>query len=260
MTSTPEQLIASLSGKKAIVTGASRGIGRAIAEDFARAGADVAVIARNEDLLAEAASVIQSHGRIGVVAVADVLDPEGFRGALAASVEGLGGVDILVNNAGGNNFMMPLTQTKFDGWSKNLRLNLESVVHASQEILPVMHDQKSGSVINISSVVALRGAPGMSHYAAAKAAIVSLTKSLALESASQGVRVNALLPGWIDTDLTDFLRVSEQTEEAVLGRVPMGRWGKPEEIAAVAQFLASDASSFLTGQSIIVDGGLSVMP
>jgi NAD(P)-dependent dehydrogenase (short-subunit alcohol dehydrogenase family) len=260
MTTTPEQFEAPLNGKKAIVTGASRGIGRAIAEDFARAGADVAVIARNEDLLAEVESVIQSHGQIGVVAVADVLDAEGFRGALAATVEGLGGVDILVNNAGGNNFMMPLTQTKFSGWSKNLRLNLDSVVHACQEILPVMYEQKSGSVINISSVVALRGAPGMSHYAASKAAVVSLTESLALESASSGVRVNALLPGWIDTDLTDFLRVSEQTEQAVLGRVPMGRWGKPEEIAAFAQFLASDSSSFLTGQSIVVDGGLSVMP
>lgn len=250
----------SLSGKKAIVTGASRGIGRAIAEGFARAGADVAVIARNEERLADVASVVESHGQRGVVAVADVLDPETFRGALAASVEGLGGVDILVNNAGGNRFTVPLTEARLSGWAKNLRLNLESVAHACQEILPVMYDQNSGSVINISSVTALRGAPGMSHYAAAKAGVVSLTQTVALESAGQGVRVNALLPGWIDTEFTDFLRLSERTEEAVLSRVPMGRWGEPAEIAAVAQFLASDAASFLTGQAIAVDGGLSAMP
>lgn len=260
MTLTSEQLAASLSGKKAIVTGASRGIGKAIAVDFARAGADVAVLARDEGRLAEVASVIQSHGQVGVVAVADVLEPETFRGALAAAVEGLGGVDILVNNAGGNRFTVPLTQARFSGWSKNIQLNLESVVHACQEILPVMYDQKSGSVINISSVTALRGAPGMSHYAAAKAGIVSLTQSVALESARQGVRVNALLPGWVYTEFTEFFRATEGTEEAVLSRVPMNRWGEPEEIAAVAQFLGSDASSFMTGQAIAVDGGLSAMP
>ena len=260
MTLTSEQLAASLSGKKAIVTGASRGIGRAIAEDFARAGADVAVIARDEERLAEVASVIQSHGQIGVVAVADVMDPEVFRGALAAAVESLGGVDILVNNAGGNRFTVPLAQTRFSGWSKTVRLNLESVVHACQEILPVMYEQESGSVINISSVTALRGAPGMSHYAAAKAGIVSLTQSVALESAALGVRVNALLPGWIYTEFTEFLRASDRDEEVVLSRVPMGRWGEPQEIAAVAQFLASDAASFMTGQAISVDGGLSAVP
>jgi NAD(P)-dependent dehydrogenase (short-subunit alcohol dehydrogenase family) len=260
MNTTPEQLVASLSGKKAIVTGASRGIGRAIAEDFARAGADVAVIARDEAKLSDVASVIESHGRISSVAIADVLDRDSFRSALDATTSELGGVDVLVNNAGGNNFMMPLTQARFSGWSKVLRLNLDSVVHACQQVLPGMLDQGSGSVINMSSVVALSGAPGMSHYAAAKSALVSLTKSLALETATQGVRVNALLPGWIDTDLTDFLRATNDTEEAVLSRVPMGRWGRPQEIAAAAQFLASDASSFMTGQSLVIDGGLSVMP
>jgi NAD(P)-dependent dehydrogenase (short-subunit alcohol dehydrogenase family) len=118
----------------------------------------------------------------------------------------------------------------------------------------------NAAIINVSSVVALGGAPLMSHYAAAKAAVVSLTQSLALECASSGIRVNALLPGWIKTDLTEFLRGDEQTEKSVLQRVPMQRWGTAQEIAAVAVFLASDAASFITGQAIVADGGLSVMP
>lgn len=141
-----------------------------------------------------------------------------------------------------------------------MRLNVDSIVHACQIVLPGMLSQGSGSVINMSSVVALRGGPLMAHYAAAKSAVVSLSQSLAIECASSGVRVNTLLPGWIDTDLTDFLRVEEATEEAVLSRVPMQRWGRSEEIAAGAVFLAGDESSFMTGQSLIIDGGLSAMP
>ncbi|MCH9816741.1 MAG: SDR family oxidoreductase [Actinomycetia bacterium] len=255
-----EDLTTSLAGKKAIVTGASRGIGRAIAADFARAGADVGVLARNEELLQETADLVRAEGRTSAVAVADILDADVFRGALAALAEELGGVDILVNNAGGNNFSMPLAQARYSGWSKVVRLNLDSVVHACQEIIPGLVQQGSGSVINMSSIVSLRGAPGMSHYGAAKAGVVNLTQSLALETAAAGVRINALLPGWIDTDLTDFLRASEQTESAVLSRVPMGRWGTSEEIAAAARFLASDASGFMTGQSLVIDGGLSAMP
>ena len=123
-----------------------------------------------------------------------------------------------------------------------------------------MTEAGRGSVINVASVAGTAGAPLMSHYAAAKAAVISLTKSVALETASAGVRVNALVPGWIDTDLTAFLRGDAQVERGVLERVPMQRWGTAEEIADAALFLASDASSFMTGQSLVVDGGLSVMP
>ncbi|MFN8126648.1 MAG: SDR family NAD(P)-dependent oxidoreductase [Candidatus Nanopelagicales bacterium] len=246
----------SLAGKKAIVTGASRGIGRAVAERFAAEGADVALMARNTELLDEVAAGIGG----AVVRSVDVSDSEAFRGALADVVAELGGADILVNNAGGNSFSMPLVATRFSGWEKTMRLNVDSIVHAAQVVLPGMLEQKSGSIINMSSVVALRGGPLMAHYAAAKAAVVSLSQSLAIECASSGVRVNSLLPGWIDTDLTDFLRVEQTTEEAVLSRVPMQRWGRAEEIAAAALFLASDESSFMTGQMLIVDGGLSAMP
>lgn len=245
-----------LAGKKAIVTGASRGIGRAIAERFAAEGATVAVMARNAAALDDLAGQLPG----GVARAVDVTDAESFRAALADVVAELGGADILVNNAGGNSFSMPLVATRFSGWEKTMRLNVDSIVHACQIVLPGMLSQSSGSVINMSSVVALRGGPLMAHYAAAKSAVVSLSQSLAIECASSGVRVNTLLPGWIDTDLTDFLRVEEATEEAVLSRVPMQRWGRSEEIAAGAVFLAGDESSFMTGQSLIIDGGLSAMP
>ncbi|MDP4013564.1 MAG: SDR family NAD(P)-dependent oxidoreductase [Candidatus Nanopelagicales bacterium] len=249
-----------LHGKTALVTGASRGIGRSIALTFAAAGADVALVARDTASLAEVAQEVEGHGRRAIVKSADVTDPEGFRAEIGAAITELGRLDILVNNAGGNSFSLPLVMTRFSGWDKTMKLNLDSIVHACQVALPHMLETGSGSVINMSSVIALRGAPLMAHYAAAKAAVVSLTQSLALECAASGVRVNALLPGWIETDLTGFLRKSEDTERSVLQRVPMQRWGRPEEIAAAAQFLASDAGSFVTGHALVVDGGLSVMP
>ena len=245
-----------LSGRKAIITGASRGIGRAIAERFAVEGASVAIMSRKQEALDGVAAGIPGC----VVRAVDVGDSEAFRAALDSAVDELGGADILVNNAGGNSFSMPLVATRFSGWEKTMRLNLDSIVHACQVVLPGMLAQKSGSLITLSSVVALRGAPLMAHYAAAKAGVVSLSQSLAIECASSGVRVNALLPGWIDTDLTDFLRAEQSTEEAVLSRVPMQRWGRSEEIASAALFLAGDDSSFMTGQMLIVDGGLSAMP
>lgn len=249
-----------LTGRVALVTGASRGIGAAIAVAMAERGADVALLARNEELLEQVAESVRGLGRKALVLPADVTDPEAVGQAVERMVAELGVPSILVNNAGGNSFSMPLVATRYSGWDKTVRLNLDSTVHVSQAVLPHMLGAGRGSVINVSSVVALAGAPMMSHYAAAKAAVVSLTKSTALECASAGVRVNALLPGWIETDLTTFLRTDETTEQSVLGRVPMQRWGKAEEIAAVAVFLASDAASFITGQSIVADGGLSAMP
>ena len=249
-----------LTGKRALVTGASRGIGRAIAIAYAQAGADVAILARNGDLLAEVAEEITGHGRQATVAVADVLDPDATRSAVSGAIGELGGLDVLVNNAGGNSFSTPVAQMRMSGWDKTMRLNLDSIMHITQEALPALGEGQSGSIINVSSVAGLRGAPTMAHYGAAKAALLSLTQTLAIETAWMGVRVNALVPGWIETDLTDFLRVSKETEQGALARVPMQRWGTVEEIAEPAIFLASDASSFMTGQSLIVDGGLSAMP
>ena len=248
-----------LTGKRALVTGASRGIGRAIAVAYARAGADVAVLARNADLLGEVAGEISDLGRTSVVAPADVLDPEATRAAVSSAIDELGGLDILVNNAGGNSFSIPVAQMRTSGWEKTMRLNVDSILHITQEALPSLGDG-GGSIINVSSVAGLRGAPTMAHYGAAKAALISLTQSLAIETAWMGIRVNALVPGWIDTDLTDFLRASDEAERGTLSRVPMQRWGRADEIAEPAVFLASGASSFMTGQVLVVDGGLSAMP
>ena len=249
-----------LTGKHALVTGASRGIGRAIAIAYARAGADVAILARNRELLAEVADEITALGRQAVVAVADVLDPDATRAAVSTAIAELGGLEILVNNAGGNSFSTPVAQMRMSGWEKTMRLNLDSIMHITQEALPALGDGTGASIINVSSVAGLRGAPTMAHYGAAKAALLSLTQSLAIETAWMGIRVNALVPGWIDTDLTDFLRASDEAERGTLSRVPMQRWGTAEEIAEPAVFLASDASSFMTGQALVVDGGLSAMP
>ena len=249
-----------LDGRKALVTGASRGIGRAIAVAYAEAGADVAITARDEAKLAEVAQEIEAHGRKAIVVPADVLDGESIRAAVDAAALALDGLDILVNNAGGNSFSMPLTAMRFSGWEKAFRLNVESIVHICQSAAPHLLESGKASVINVSSVASLQGAPMMSHYAAAKAAVSSLTESLAVEWAYAGIRVNSLVPGWIETDLTDFLRATNETETGVLSRVPMQRWGRVHEIAEPAVFLASDASSFMTGQKLVVDGGLSVMP
>lgn len=249
-----------LDGKTALVTGASRGIGRAIAEAYADAGADVAVLARDAEKLAEVAAAIEAKGRRAVVLPCDVTDIEAVQSSVARAIAELAHVDILVNNAGGNSFSMPLAGMRFSGWEKTLRLNLDSVVHLLQATLPHFLERHSGVVVNIASVAGLRGAPMMSHYGASKAALISLTQSVALETAWAGVRVNALVPGWIETDLTDFLRANEDAEKGTLSRVPMARWGAAHEIADPAVFLASDASSFMTGQALIIDGGLSAMP
>ena len=249
-----------LDGRTALVTGASRGIGRAIAETFAAAGADVALLARDETMLGYVAAAVEAHGRRAVVLPCDVTDAEAVRGAVAVATEALGHLDVLVNNAGGNTFSMPLATMRFSGWEKTLRLNLDSIVHLTQAVLPQMLERKSGAIVNVASVAGLRGAPLMSHYGAAKAAVISLTQSIAVETAWAGVRVNALVPGWIETDLTEFLRDSADAEKGTLSRVPMARWGRVEEIAEPALFLASDAASFMTGQVLVVDGGLSAMP
>jgi len=248
-----------LEGRRALITGASRGIGRAMAVAFADAGAEVVALARNAELLDAVVADITAAGGKASAVVCDVTDAAQVAHA-AEQILAAGPIDVLVNNAGGNSFSSPLVTMRPSGWTKTQTLNVDSTVWFLQALVPAMIAAKRGSVINVASVAALAGAPGMSHYAAAKAAVISLTQSLALECAASGVRVNALVPGWIETDLTEFLRHDANVESAVLQRVPMQRWGTAEEIAAAAVFLASDASGFITGQTLVADGGLSVMP
>jgi NAD(P)-dependent dehydrogenase (short-subunit alcohol dehydrogenase family) len=246
-----------LQGRRALVTGASRGIGRAIALAFADCGSDIAILSRNADTLAAVAEEIEARHGTCIVIAADVTDADTTVAVVEEAVARLGGLDILVNNAGGNSFMAPLENMRLSGWRKTMDLNLDSAVRLTQAALPALLASQHGSIINISSVAGLRSAPFMSHYGAAKAAMLSLTRSLAMELADKGVRVNALVPGWIDTDLTDFLRSDDGIEAKLLADVPLARWGRADEIAEGALFLASDASSFMTGQELILDGGLT---
>ncbi len=248
----------SLVGRNALVTGASRGIGRSIAMSLSDHGAHVILVARNEELLHGVKADIESQGGTAQVIIAD-LGQEDSAEKIAQQID-IDSLHILVNNAGGNSFMSPVQSMRLSGWRKTLNLNLDSVVALTQALLPRLVNSGNGSVINVASVAGLSGSPFMSHYGAAKAGLISFSRSLAVELASQGVRVNSLVPGWIETDLTDFLRGTQEAEAGALARVPMARWGTPEEIADAALFLASDASSFMTGQELIVDGGLSAMP
>lgn len=248
-----------LADKRVLVTGASRGIGRAIAVTFAAEGAHVIALARNGEMLAEVVAEIEHAGGSARYVVCDVTDGDAVAQA-ATDIVADGPVDVLVNNAGGNSFSAPLVMMRPSGWAKTQTLNVNSTFWMMQGILPSMVSRGRGSIINVSSVAGLAGAPLMAHYGAAKAAIISLTRSAALEVASSGVRVNALVPGWIETDLTEFLRHDASVEANLLDRVPMQRWGTSAEIAAAALFLASDDSAFMTGQTMVIDGGLSVMP
>jgi len=249
-----------LNGRTALVSGASRGIGREIALTLARAGADIALVARDTAKLDEVRSLVEGIGRRSVVIVADVTAEDAATTIVAEATAALGGISILVNNAGGNSFMSPVQGMRPAGWRKTLALNLDSVFLLTQAAIPALVASGNGSIINVASVAGLRGSPLMAHYGSAKAAVIAFTQSLSIELAAQGVRVNALVPGWIETDLTGFLRTEESAEQGLLSRVPMARWGRSEEIAQGALFLASDASSFMTGQSLVMDGGLSAMP
>lgn len=247
-----------LTGRTALVTGASRGIGRAIAEALAARGADLCLSGRDTDALASTAAAVEAHGRKAVPITADVTDRDAVHALVSAAIEAMGHLDVVVNNAGGNRFSVPFTEVRPNGWDKVMRLNLDSVVEMSRAVGPHLLGRGSGSVINLASVAGLGGVPFMSHYGTAKAAVLALTKSLAVEWAHAGVRVNALVPGWVATDLTAFAREDPGLEQALISRVPMGRWATPEEVAGPAVFLASDAAQFVTGQALIVDGGLTI--
>jgi NAD(P)-dependent dehydrogenase (short-subunit alcohol dehydrogenase family) len=245
-----------LHGKKALVTGASKGIGRAIALAYAEAGADVALVSRSAELLEGVAKEIEERGRRAVVIPADLTDREAAADAVRRSIDELGEIDIVVNNAGGSNFLVEFKDLRLSGWDKLMRLNLDSAMAVCHAIAPHLLDRGTGSVINVASVAAL-GAPLLAPYAAAKGALVALTKSLALEWGRSGVRVNALCPGWTATDLNRNLWEDDASSRSTIASVPMGRWGTPEEMSGPAVFLASPAASYMTGQVLFIDGGLT---
>jgi 2-dehydro-3-deoxy-D-gluconate 5-dehydrogenase len=247
-----------LKGKVALVTGGNGGIGLGMAEGLASAGADIVIAARNAEKSRSAAAALAKRGvRTGVVEV-NVADDASCRAMVAAAVKQMGRVDILVNNAGINIRKPPEAYTVAE-WREILSINLDGAFFCSQAIYPEMKKVGGGKIINIGSMMSLFGAPLTTAYAASKGGIVQMTRALATAWAKDGIQVNAILPGWIDTELTQRARVDiEGLNESVLQRTPAGRWGKPEDFAGIAVFLSAPASDFVTGTAIPVCGGFSI--
>jgi gluconate 5-dehydrogenase len=252
-----------LDGRTALVTGGGRGIGRAIALGLASAGADVCVAARHEEELATVVEEVRELGRRASFVVADLLDHEGRQRLVGAAVETLGSVDILVNNAGSSVEKSAFVDVAWESWERHLALLLTAQAAVTQAAVRSMVDAgRPGVVINVSSIYGLRGAPGgektlgsHTYYAAAKHGLVGLTRALGIELAPHGIRVNALCPGWVDTSMNPIGAAPGGFLARNLDQIPMGRWATPDEMVGPALFLASDASSFMTGQTLVVDGG-----
>jgi 3-oxoacyl-[acyl-carrier protein] reductase len=245
-----------LKGKNAIVTGGARGIGKEIVMDFLREGASVVFVDLNpSDSLAEMEQAAAAAGGKVSFLKADVSNPEEIGPAIEKLVAELGKVDILVNNAGitrdGLIFRMPVSD-----WEKVLRINLTSAFLISQVVARAMIKQRSGSIVNMASIVGVGGNAGQANYAASKAGLIGLTRSLAKEAGGRGVRVNAVAPGYIDTDMTRSL--PEAAREAFLTQVAMKRAGTPQEVAKVVTFLASDMAAYVSGDVLRVDGCMSI--
>ncbi|MBL4847552.1 MAG: 3-oxoacyl-[acyl-carrier-protein] reductase [Planctomycetes bacterium] len=245
----------SLLDRKALVTGASRGIGRAIALGLAGAGADVVLVATNEALLSEVAGEIEALGRQALVRPVDLRDGEAVTAMVKEVSKTLGGLDIVVNNAGitADNLLM---RTKEADWSRVLDVNLSGAFRVTKAATRALLKSKHGRLINISSVVGLTGNAGQSSYAASKAGLIGFTKSLAQEFSSRGVTANCVAPGFIETDMTAAL--TEEQQAMICERIPLGRVGSVGEIAAACVFLASDQAAYLTGTVLRIDGGLSM--
>lgn len=243
-----------LEGKNAIVTGASRGIGREIALELARQGVNIAVNYNgNADKAEAVASEIEAMGVRAFKMKADVADEAEVKAMVKETVNEFGSLDILVNNAGVNkdNLLMRMKEEEFD---EVIRTNLKGVYTCTKAVTRQMMKQKSGKIINVSSIVGVTGNPGQANYAAAKAGIIGFTKTAAKELASRHILVNAVAPGFISTDMTDELPQEQQDE--LLKLIPLQEFGKPEEVAKVVRFLASDDANYITGQTINVDGGM----
>jgi 3-oxoacyl-[acyl-carrier protein] reductase len=241
-----------LSGKTAFVTGSTRGIGRAIAETLHRAGAKVAVIGRDA---ATAADVARAVGERAAGFGCDVTSAAAIEQTLAAAEHGLGPIDILVNNAGvtRDNILLRLTE---EDWDAVLDANLRAAFHTMRLVMKGMMRRRNGRIVNISSIVGLTGNKGQANYAASKAGLIGLTKSVAKEYASRGVLVNCVAPGFIETDMTRGL--PEAARAALLEGIALGRLGRPDDVADAVLFLASDLASYITGQTLVVDGGMVI--
>ncbi|WP_322822851.1 3-oxoacyl-[acyl-carrier-protein] reductase [Chloroflexus sp.] len=247
-------MLLDLSGRVAIVTGGSRGIGRATAERLAGSGAAVVVNYRGNAAAAEATvAAITAAGGTAITVQGDVSQPADVEQMVKTTLERFGRIDILVNNAGitRDTLLLRMKESDFD---EVIATNLRGVFLCTRAVLRPMTKQRFGRIINITSVVGLTGNVGQANYAAAKAGILGFTKSTAREMASRGITVNAIAPGFIETEMTEAL--NEEARKAILATIPLGRFGQPAEVAGLVCFLASDAGAYISGQTLTIDGGM----
>jgi 3-oxoacyl-[acyl-carrier protein] reductase len=241
-----------LSGKTALVTGSTRGIGRAVAGALYQAGAKVAVVGREQ---ARAQAIAAELGERAVGVACDVGQASQVEAAFGLAEKALGPVDVLVNNAGitRDNLLLRMSEAE---WDEVLQANLKGAFNTTRLVLKGMMKRRGGRIVNISSIIGITGNKGQSNYAASKAGLIGFTKSVAKEYGSRGILVNAVAPGFIDTDMTSAL--PEEARAAMLGGITLGRFGRPEDVANAVLFLASDLAGYITGQVLVVDGGLAV--
>jgi 3-oxoacyl-[acyl-carrier protein] reductase len=242
-----------MKGKTAFITGASRGIGRACALALVNAGARVVVAARGVEKLEEVAGEIRAKGGEAYVAELDLSSAESIKAAFAKASKEFGVVTILVNNAAITKDNLAL-RMKRDDWETVLQTNLTGAFLCIQQVLQPMMRERWGRIVNISSIVGLTGNSGQANYSASKAGLIGLTKTLAQEMASRNITVNAVAPGFVETDMTAVL--SDEQKTKMLAQIPLKRFGKPEDIAAAVRFLASDEAAYITGQVLNVNGGM----
>ena len=247
-----------LSGKVALVTGGNGGIGKGIALGLARAGANIAVVARNQDKSASAVAELEALGIQAVSIRCDVTDVDDVDTAVAACVERFGGLDIVVNNSGVNVRKLP-HELDLAEWQTVIDVNLTGVFLMSKAAYPEMVKRGGGKVINIGSMMSIFAHETLAPYAASKGGVVQFTKACASAWAKENIQVNTIMPGWIATDMTETLRINvPERYETIRARTPAQRWGRPDELAGTTVFLATSASDFVTGTAIPVDGGYSI--
>ena len=244
-----------LSGKVALVTGGGRGIGRAIALSLAECGAKVVLASRTKDDLAQVVGEIKQKGGEATAVVTDLMVTEQITSLVDSTIESYDGIDILVNNAA-RSFMRPLMELREDGWDKIFGTNCKAVFLLSRAAAKIMAERGGGRIINITTVGAVRGGPGMAAYHASKAALSMLTKCMAVEWAPLNINVNAVGPGITKTTFSQPLWENPDVEKIVVSRIPKGRLAEPEEILGAVLFLCSEGSSYITGETIYVDGGM----
>lgn len=247
-----------LTDKVAIITGASRGIGQSIAEHFAEAGAKVVLASRKQESLDEVAAQINANGGEAIGIAAHTGNKETLQALVEQTVERFGGVDILVNNAATNPHFGTLLDAEDSMWQKTIEVNVMGNIWLCQYCVPHMKQRGGGSIINIASIVGLRPGRGQGIYSMTKAGVLSITQTLAMELGSDNIRVNAIAPGLIKTKFAQVLWENEDLLNQVEGQTPVGRIGQPEDIASMALWLASDAAGFATGETFVIDGGLTL--